>query len=292
MGADAVLEEVRPLPAVARRRRAGRPGGPARTPQRAGRGGRCASPRRAARGTGRRPRDRSLVVRARHRLERDLDRGELFGRGPLGRESRHGGFDDPANLEHAAQELGIEAGFGQPGEHVRVEESPIRPRQDHGPALGSRLDQAFRGEDLGASRTPCGSRRACGSARLAREGSRLRRALRGRSVGRCPGRRRRGSRPAVGRSRRRRSVALNNHWDGTSAHGRCGAPPALHGRAPACSNRRSGGIQSVTVRREPGPIRGAPADRVGRGVPRQPHSPLCSAEWSQLRFRRGSQCRR
>ena len=48
-----------------------------------------------------------------------------------------------------AQELRVEAGFGEPGEHVRVEEAPLRARQDHGPALGSRFDQALGGEDLG-----------------------------------------------------------------------------------------------------------------------------------------------
>ena len=90
-----------------------------------------------------------LVVGPGHRLEHRLDRGQLVGRGALRGQSDGGRLDDLADLEHAPQELRVEAGFGEPAEHVGVEEAPLGARQDDRSALGAGFDQALGGQDLG-----------------------------------------------------------------------------------------------------------------------------------------------
>src|SRR5439155_2993933 len=57
-------------------------------------------------------------------------------------------FDDLAHLEHAPQELRIDAGFGEPRQDVGVEEAPRGLRQDHGATLRAGFDQALGREDL------------------------------------------------------------------------------------------------------------------------------------------------
>src|SRR5512143_587502 len=122
MRADAVLEEVRPLPTVAGRdAQAGLKRGPERCHELdevivVGRGDEHGVVADVRLQVGR------LVRGPRHGLERDLDRGELVRTGSLRGKARGRRLDDLAHLEHAPQELRFEPVVHEPGEHVGVEE--------------------------------------------------------------------------------------------------------------------------------------------------------------------------